>query len=117
MARQKRKKRKLPFGAQYMSHDKYFYGKKLNIILALHSIYQKQKTESVYLILKNNYGLFSETHVSKIFSTATTKMMTSANICHHFEFFFYETEDYMLVIVHAKFEVNSCRGWDFRQGR
>ena len=30
-----------------MSHDKYFYGKKLNIVLALHSIYQKQKTESV----------------------------------------------------------------------
>ena len=66
MARQKRKK-KLPFlykfGAQYMSHDKYFYGKKLNIVLALLSIYQKQKTESVYLILKNNYGPFSETHI------------------------------------------------------
>ena len=67
MARQKRKKRKLPFfykfGAPYMSHDKYFYGKKLNIVLALHSIYQKQKTESVYLILKNNHGPFSETHI------------------------------------------------------
>ena len=34
-----------------------FYGKKLYIFLALHSIYQNQKTESVYLILKNNYGL------------------------------------------------------------
>ena len=22
----------------------------------------------------------------------------------------------MLVIIHAKFEVNSCCGWDFRQG-
>ena len=72
MARQKRKKRKLPFfykfGAPYMSHDKYFYGKKLNIVLALHSIYQKQKTESVYLILKNNYGHFSETHIFQKFS-------------------------------------------------
>ena len=35
--------------------------KKLNIVLALNSIYQKRKTESVYLILKNNYGPFSET--------------------------------------------------------
>ena len=43
-------------------------------------------------------------------------MMTSANICHHFELFFYETKDNMLVIIHAKFEVNSCCGWDFRQG-
>ena len=72
MARQKRKKRKLPFfykfGAPYMSHDKYFYEKKLNIVLALHSIYQKQKTESVYFILKNNYGLFSETHIFQKFS-------------------------------------------------
>ena len=32
-------------------------------MLALHSIYQKQKTESVYLILKNSYGPFSETHM------------------------------------------------------
>ena len=46
-----------------MSHDKYFYGKKLYILLALHSIYQKQKTESVYLIPKNNYGLFNETRI------------------------------------------------------
>ena len=23
----------------------------------------------------------------------------------------------MLVIMHAKFEVNSCCGWDFRQGK
>ena len=43
-------------------------------------------------------------------------MMTSANICRHFEFLFYETKDNMLVIIHAKFEVNSCCGWDFRQG-
>ena len=40
-----------------------FMEKKLYILLALHSIYQKQKTESVYFILKNNYGLFSETHI------------------------------------------------------
>ena len=46
-----------------MSHDKYFYGKKLCNLLALHSIYEKQKTESVYLILKNNYGPFSETRI------------------------------------------------------
>ena len=51
-----------------MSHDKYFYGKKLYILLALHSIYQKQKTESVYLILKNNYGPFSETYIFQKFS-------------------------------------------------
>ena len=31
-------------------------------------------------------------------------MMTSANICHHFEYFFYETKDNMLVIIYAKFE-------------
>ena len=43
-------------------------------------------------------------------------MMTSANICHHVEFFFQETKDNMLVIIHAKFEVNSCCGWDYRQG-
>ena len=42
--------------------------KKLNIVLALHSIYQMQKTESVYLILKNNYGHFSETHIFQKFS-------------------------------------------------
>ena len=30
--------------------------------------------------------------------------------------FFYETKDNMLVIIHAKFEVNSYCGWDFRQG-
>ena len=43
-------------------------------------------------------------------------MMTSSNTCCHFEFFFYKTKDIMLVIMHAKFEVNSCCGWDFRQG-
>ena len=42
--------------------------------------------------------------------------MMSANICRHFEFFFNKTKDNMLVIIHAKFEVNSCYGWDFRQG-
>ena len=32
-------------------------------------IYQKQRTESVYLISKNNYGLFSETlsHMLKLY--------------------------------------------------
>ena len=73
MARQKRKKSKLPFfykfGAPYMSHDKYFYRiiEKLYNLLAPHSIYQKQKTESVYLILKNNYGHFSETRIFQKF--------------------------------------------------
>ena len=38
--------------------------KKLYIVV---SIYQKQKTESVYLILKNNYGSFSETHIFQKF--------------------------------------------------
>ena len=33
-----------------------------------------------------------------------------------FWIFFHETKDDMLVIMHAKFEVNSCCGWDFRQG-
>ena len=46
-----------------MSHDKYFYEKKLYILLAPRNIYQKQKTESVYLILKNNYGPFRETGI------------------------------------------------------
>ena len=41
--------------------------KKFYILLALQSMYQKQKTESVYLILKNNYGPLSETYFSKIF--------------------------------------------------
>ena len=31
-----------------------------------------------------------------------------------FWIFFYETKDNMLVIIHAKFEVNSSCGWDFR---
>ena len=50
------------FGASYLSHDNYFYGKKLYILLAPHNIYQKQKqkTKSVYLIPINNYGPFSE---------------------------------------------------------
>ena len=37
-----------------MSHDNYFYGKKLYILLAPHNIYQKQKSESVYLIISKN---------------------------------------------------------------
>ena len=54
--------------APYVSHDKYFYGTKLYILLALHNIYQKQKTESVYMILKNNYSSFSQTHSFQKFS-------------------------------------------------
>ena len=53
--------------APHMTHDEKFYEKKLYILLALHSIYQKQKPESVYLILKNNYGPFSETHTFQKF--------------------------------------------------
>ena len=49
-----------------MSHDKYFYRKKLYILLAPCYIYQNQKTESV-LILKNNYGPFSETGIFQRF--------------------------------------------------
>ena len=48
------------FGAPYMSHDNYFMEKKLYILLASHNIYQKQKTEPVYLIAKNNYDPFGE---------------------------------------------------------
>ena len=44
-----------------------FMEKKLYILLTIHSIYQKQKTESVYLILKNNYGPFNETHIFQKF--------------------------------------------------
>ena len=51
-----------------------FVEKKLNILLALHNIYQKQKTESVYLILKNNYGLFyGEKHIFQNFSQPQQK--------------------------------------------
>ena len=42
-------------------------GKKLYILLAPHSIYQNKKTEPVYLILKNNYGPFSETRIFQNF--------------------------------------------------
>ena len=56
-----------------MSHDKYFYGKKLYILLGPHYIYQKQKTESVYLILKNNYGLFSEAGIFQNFRDRNNK--------------------------------------------
>ena len=41
-------------------------------------------------------------------------MMTSSNICRHFEFFYETKDNNMLVIMHAKFEVNNCCGWDFR---
>ena len=44
-----------------------FMEKNLYILLAPHSIYQKQKAESVYLILKNNYGPFSETRIFQKF--------------------------------------------------
>ena len=56
-----------------MSHDKYFYGKKLYIFIAPHIIYQNQKTESVYLILKNNYGSFSETRIFQNFLNRNNK--------------------------------------------
>ena len=66
MARQKRKKENCHFFtnlAPNICHMKnIFMEKKLYILLALHNIYQKQKTESVYL-LKNNYDPFSETHI------------------------------------------------------
>ena len=31
-------------------------------------------------------------------------------------FFMKQKDNIMLVIIHAKFEVNSCCGWDYRQG-
>ena len=104
-----------------MSHDKYFYGKKLYVILALHSIYQKQKTESVYLFLKNNYGSFSETHIFfKDFLNRNNKNNDVSIYMPPFWIFFYETKDNMLVFIYDyllfKFEVNNCCGWDFRQG-
>ena len=43
-----------------------FIEKKLYILLAPCYIYQNQKTESV-LILKNNYGTFSETGIFQRF--------------------------------------------------
>ena len=51
------------FGAPYMAH--LFYGIKLCILLT--NIYQKHKTESVYLIPKNNYGPFSEIDIFQNF--------------------------------------------------
>ena len=51
--------------APRMSHDKQW--KKLFILLAPQNIYEMQKTESVYLILKNNYGPFSETDIFQKF--------------------------------------------------
>ena len=52
MARQKQEKRKLPFfykfGAPYI-HDKHYYGKKLYILLALHSIYQSKSKNRINL--------------------------------------------------------------------
>ena len=37
-------------------------------------------------------------------------MMTSSKTWRHLEFFFNETKDNMLMIMHAKFEVNSFCG-------
>ena len=37
-----------------------------------------------------------------------------SNYMSPFWFFFYEAKDNILMIIHAKFEVNSCCGWDFR---
>ena len=77
-----------------MSHDNYFYEKKLFILLAPYNIFQKQKTESVYLIPKNNYGLYSEIGIFQSFSLPPQqkKMMTSSKIWRHFELF-YETKN------------------------
>ena len=44
-----------------------FMEKKLYILLAPRYIYQKKKTESVYLISKNNYGPFNETGIFQKF--------------------------------------------------
>ena len=89
----KRRKKNYEFGAPCMSHDNYFCGKKLYIFLAPHNIYQKQKTESIYLIPKNYYGPFR--YFSKFSLTATEK------IWRHFKCFFMKQK-----II--------C--WDFRQG-
>ena len=56
-----------------MSYDKYFYGKKLYILLVSRIIYRKQKTKLVYLIPKNNYGHFSETSIYKNFPDRNSK--------------------------------------------
>ena len=62
-----------------------FMEKKLYILLVPNNIYQKQKTESVYLIQKNNYGLFSEIGIFQNFSHTATensrKLMTEKR-CH-----------------------------------
>ena len=81
-------------------------------MLVLRYIYQKQKTGSVYLILKNNYGPFSENNFKnfKNFPDRNSKNDDVIKYMPPFYFFFYETNDNMLVIMHAKFEVNSCCG-------
>ena len=43
-------------------------------------------------------------------------MMKSSKILRHFEFFLMKQKIIMLVIMHAKFEVNSFCAWYFRQG-
>ena len=97
-----------------MSHDKYFYGKKLYVLLTPRYIYQKQKTESVYLILKIIMAFLVKQVFFKNFPDRNSK--NDDVIKYAILIFFYETKDNMLMIMHAKFEVNSCCGWDFRQG-
>ena len=46
---------------------KTFMKKNFHILLAQRIIYQKQKTESFYFILKNNYGPFNETGIFQTF--------------------------------------------------
>ena len=55
------------FGAHICHMTNTFMEKKLSPMLAQCYIYQKQKTESVYLILKNNYSPFSETGIFQKF--------------------------------------------------
>ena len=85
------------FGTPFISHDKYFYGE--NLLLAPRNIYQKKKTESVYLILKNSYvavlviGNFPNHNINN--DDAILR-------------FFYATTDNILVILHAKFFKSIC---------
>ena len=61
MARQKRH-------PVFMSHDKYFNGKNLYILLAPRNIYQKQKKNQF-----NNYATFSETCIFFKFPDSNSK--------------------------------------------
>ena len=70
MTRKKRKKRKLPLFTNLAPHI-YFYEKRLHILLALHSIYQKQKQNQFTLFCK--YGPFSETHIFQKFPHLNNK--------------------------------------------